>query len=94
MLAVSTGLLAAGFVRPVKARIIFADVGQGDCCLIMAEGHTCLIDSGTYEKGASSVSDLLDYYGIGSVDIAFMTHWDQDHAGGIAAVDQKGRIKA
>ena len=93
MLAVSTGLLAAGFVRPVKARIIFADVGQGDCCLIMAEGHTCLIDSGTYEKGASSVSDLLDYYGIGSVDIAFMTHWDQDHAGGIAAMDQKGRIK-
>lgn len=93
MMAISIGLCTAEFVRPVKAQIIFADVGQGDCCLIIADGITCLIDSGTFEKGASSVSDLLDHYGIGVVDIAFMTHWDQDHAGGIAALDKAGRIK-
>lgn len=91
-LAVSTGFLVSGFVRHVKAEVIFADVGQGDCCLIMAGSTTCLIDSGTYEKGEKNVSDLLDYYGISRVDIAFMTHWDQDHAGGIAALDQTGRI--
>ena len=93
VLAVCTGLMLAGFVKPVKSQIIFADVGQGDCCLIIAGGNTCLIDSGTFEKGASSVSDLLDHYGIEAVDIAFMTHWDQDHAGGIAALDKTGRIK-
>ena len=92
MLAVCTGLLMSDYIKPSKAQIIFADVGQGDCCLIIAEGNTCLIDSGTYEKGASSVSGLLDHYGIEKVDIAFMTHWDQDHAGGIAALDKTGRI--
>lgn len=92
LLAVSTGITASGIVRPLKAEIVFADVGQGDCCLIIAGDHTCLIDSGTYEKGDSAVSDLLDHYGIGSVDIAFMTHWDMDHAGGIAALQKKGRI--
>ena len=92
LLAVCIGLLMADFVRPVKAQIIFADVGQGDCCLIIAGGNTCLIDGGTFEKGSSSVSDLLDHYGIEVVDLAFMTHWDQDHAGGIAALDMTGRI--
>ena len=92
LLAVCAGLLISGYVKPVKAEIIFADVGQGDCCLIIAENTTCLIDSGTFEKGEKNVSDLLDYYGISRVDIAFMTHWDQDHAGGIAALNKKGRI--
>jgi beta-lactamase superfamily II metal-dependent hydrolase len=92
VLAVTMGFLVSGFVRPVKAEIIFADVGQGDCCLIVAGNTTCLIDSGTYEKGEKNVSDLLDYYGISRVDIALMTHWDQDHAGGIAALNKSGRI--
>ena len=92
LLAVCGGLVIAGLIRPVNVEIVFADVGQGDCCLIMAGGTTCLIDAGTYEEGSSAVSDLLDYYGIATVDIAFMTHWDQDHAGGIAALHKAGRI--
>ena len=93
LLAVCGGLVIAGFIRPVNAEIVFADVGQGDCFLIMSGGRTCLIDGGTYEEGASAVSDLLDYYGIAEVDAAFMTHWDQDHAGGLAALHKKGRIR-
>jgi len=92
MLAVSMGLFVSGFAKPVKAEVIFADVGQGDCCLIIADNKTCLIDSGTYEKGEKNVSALLDYYGIKRVDVALMTHWDQDHAGGIAALNKYGRI--
>ena len=93
LLAVCGGLVIAGIISPVNAEIVFADVGQGDCCLIMAGGRTCLIDAGTYEEGSSAVSDLLDYYGIAEVDVAFMTHWDQDHAGGLAALHKKGRIR-
>lgn len=92
LLAVSFGLTVSGFVRPLRAEIVFVDVGQGDCCLINAGNKTVLIDSGTYEKGQKQVSDLLDHYGISRVDMAFMTHWDMDHAGGIAALNQKGRI--
>ena len=93
LIAVCSGFMVFGILKPVEAEVVFADVGQGDCCLIMAGNKTCLIDSGTYEKGDKTVSDLLDHYGIDSVDIAFMTHWDQDHAGGIAALHRKGRIK-
>ncbi len=94
LMAVLSGFVIADIIRPLKAELVFADVGQGDCCLIIAGNKTCLIDGGTYEEGDSAVSDLLDYYGIDSVDMAFMTHWDQDHAGGIAALNRKGRIKS
>ena len=73
--------------------MVFADVGQGDCCLIMTKDLTCLIDAGTYDEGASTVSNLLDYYGIYRVDICIMSHWDVDHAGGIAALYDLGRTK-
>ena len=92
LLALCAGLVIAGIIRPVNAEIVFADVGQGDCCLIKAGDTTCLIDSGTYEEGEKAVSDLLDYYGIAKIDVAFMTHWDQDHAGGLAALHKAGRI--
>ena len=92
LVSISFGLAVSGFVKPIRAEVIFADVGQGDCCLIIAGNTTCLIDSGTFEKGEKNVAELLDYYGISHVDIALMTHWDQDHAGGIAALNKEGRI--
>lgn len=92
LIAACFGIGVYSLIRPEKAEIVFADVGQGDCCLIIAGNTTCLIDGGTYEKGKKTVSELLDYYGIAKVDLAFMTHWDQDHAGGIAALNRTGRV--
>ncbi len=91
ILAASVGLEVFSFVIKPENKIVFADVGQGDCCLIITSGLTCLIDAGTYEEGASTVSDLLDYYGISQVDISIMSHWDVDHSGGIAALSEQGR---
>ena len=53
----------------------------------------CLIDAGTYSEGSGTVRDLLDYYGISAVDISIMSHWDTDHAGGIAALSKQGRTR-
>ena len=94
LLAVMVGLNAVSILKKPDCRIVFADVGQGDCCLIMTPSVTCLIDAGTYEEGASTVSDLLDYYGIYQVDVCIMSHWDVDHAGGIAALSVQGRTKS
>ncbi len=91
VLAIMTGFSVVQVVNKPDVRIVFADVGQGDCCLIMTPSVTCLIDAGTYEEGASTVSDLLDYYGIYKVDVCIMSHWDVDHAGGIAALCVQGR---
>lgn len=93
ILAVMTGFEAFSILNKPSATVVFADVGQGDCCLIMTKDLTCLIDAGTYDEGASTVSNLLDYYGIYRVDICIMSHWDVDHAGGIAALYDLGRTK-
>lgn len=93
VLAVMTGFIVVTVINRPDCRVVFADVGQGDCCLIMTPEKTCLIDAGTYEEGASTVSDLLDYYGIWQVDICVMSHWDVDHSGGIAALCVQGRTK-
>lgn len=91
VLAVAVGVNAFPLIRKPTCRVVFADVGQGDCCLIITPDKTCLIDAGTYDEGSTTVSDLLDYYGINRVDICVMSHWDVDHAGGIAALCDQGR---
>ena len=92
ILAVMIGVEAFDYIHRPVCTVVFADVGQGDCCLIMTPESTCLIDGGTYDEGATTVRDILDYYGIYRVDVCFMSHWDVDHAGGIAALDKQGRI--
>lgn len=93
VLALSTGIGAAKLAVRPAAQVIFADVGQGDCCLILTEDKTCLIDAGVYEEGDTTVLNLLDHYGIAKVDLAFVSHWDTDHAGGIAALYARDRIR-
>ena len=93
LLAASAGFNVVPYINSPDCTVIFADVGQGDCCLVITPDKTCLIDAGTYEEGDSTVSDLLDYYGISQVDICIMSHWDVDHSGGIAALCVKGRTK-
>ena len=93
VLAIMTGFAIVSVINRPDCRVVFADVGQGDCCLIMTRDKTCLIDGGTYDEGASTVTDLLDYYGIWQVDLCIMSHWDVDHAGGIAALCVQGRTK-
>lgn len=93
VLAFAVGFEAFAFIRKPDCLIIFADVGQGDCCLIITPDTTCLIDAGTYNEGSKTVRDLLDHYGIFQVDVCIMSHWDADHSGGIAALCEQGRTK-
>lgn len=94
ILAVLIGAQSAVFICRPSVRIVFADVGQGDCCLVMTDSRSCLIDGGVYEEGERTVRDLLDYYAIGQVDFAFVSHWDSDHAAGLVALYNQHRIKA
>ena len=94
VLAFLIGLEFFSILNKPECSVVFADVGQGDCCLIITPECTCLIDGGTFEEGASTVCNLLDYYGIYQVDVCIMSHWDTDHAGGIAALNLKGRTKS
>ena len=71
---------------PAPDRIMFLDVGQGDCILIQTRAFTCMVDCGNtfntqvWEYKAGTV---LKYYGIRHLDAVFATHGDEDHINGI-----------
>ena len=92
LLCISLGYLSSSFIFTPEASVVFIDVGQGDCCLIISGEKSVLIDGGTTENGPV-VSAVLDFYGIDRVDIAIMTHLDEDHMGGIIYLYEKGRIR-
>ena len=82
-------LLAVLFLalRPTKEnRVIFLDVGQGDCILVQAaSGQTYLFDCGSTSRsgvGRYVLLPCLKYYGIGEIDAVFLSHPDGDHVNG------------
>lgn len=91
-LMISSGLMLGSLINGYGIRIVFIDVGQGDSCLIMSEGRSILIDGGVEDQGKYAVSQVLDYYGINSVDLAVATHMDEDHIGGLEYLKSEGRI--
>ncbi len=81
-------------------RVSFINVGQGDATLIkIPYGKTVVIDGG----GSSAVSkkDLgeeifvpyLRQHGVNTIDYAILSHYDKDHAQGIAAAARIMKVK-
>lgn len=75
------------FVSSAEAplNIHVLDVGKADAILIECEGHSALVDAGTYLHG-ETVVDYLKRNGFSAVDYAIVTHPDKDHIGGMAQV--------
>lgn len=73
--------------RPVRGLMVtFLDVGQGDGILVETEGRTLLVDCGSSQEknvGADCLVPFLKSRGISHLDVAAVTHGDQDHISGI-----------
>ena len=69
------------------AEITMLDVGQGDCLLIQTvDNKNYLVDGGSSsikEVGRQRIESYLKYKGIKNIDMAFISHGDFDHYGGI-----------
>lgn len=63
----------------------YLDVGQGDCTLILCDGHAMLIDAGDNDKG-TAVQNYLESQGVTELDYVIGTHPDADHIGGLDVV--------
>lgn len=73
------------------------DVGQGLATVLRAGDYTLLFDTGPSFRGGSSTAELaiipfLESRGIDRVDTLIVSHADQDHAGGVAAIVQQFAI--
>jgi len=69
----------------------FLDVGQGDCTLIVCDGHAMLIDTGDDSKG-TQIQNYLRKQKIGKLDYLVLTHPDADHIGGAPVIIGKFEI--
>jgi len=65
--------------------ISFADVGEADCILLQCGGTNVLIDAAE-ASSAPQVLAFLKSRGVTTLDAVFLSHFDQDHVGGMAAV--------
>ena len=61
----------------------YLDVGQGDCSLVLCDGHAMLIDGGESSE-SSKVYAYLKQHGISHLDYMVATHAHSDHIGGLS----------
>lgn len=67
-------------------RMTVLDVGQGQCVLIQSRGENYLIDCGGDSDIAAAdlAAETLLSQGVSRLDGVIVTHYDRDHAGGVA----------
>lgn len=74
-----------------EVELVVLDVGQGTSVLVRTRQHALLLDAGPadargLDAGEAIVVPALRMLGIGSLDRLLLSHGDNDHAGGAAAV--------
>ena len=72
--------------RPAGFSVTFLDVGQGDGIVLRCASRTILVDCGSSQQKSVGEKVLVPYLrsqGVTYVDLAVMTHGDQDHINGI-----------
>ncbi len=78
------------FVNP-QTRATFLEPVRGDCLMLEDTlGRLVLIDAGVSKTGV--LRDYLRYRGIHRIDLAVVTHPDNDHYGGLLDIDDRCRI--
>lgn len=93
--AVLTACMCFGLIVAITAswletrlnnyRFTVLDVGQGQCILWQCDGRCFLVDCGgdTPASAADIAASYLLAHGIDRLDGVILTHYDEDHAGGI-----------
>ncbi len=70
---------------PLELRIAACDVGQGDAILITYGQRHILIDAGRNNEVLECLRQEV-FWGNKTIDVALVTHWDEDHIGGFPLV--------
>lgn len=61
--------------------ITFINVGEGDAILVRSNGRYALIDSG--DGVSTNIIRSLEQNGVVGLDALILTHWHDDHVGGV-----------
>ncbi|MFE7844984.1 ComEC/Rec2 family competence protein [Microbacterium sp. NPDC057407] len=80
------GGVAGRWTLPADWSILACDVGQGDALLLRSAGRVALVDTG---PAPEALAACLGRAGVDRIDLLVLTHFDVDHAGGLAAVEDR-----
>lgn len=79
--------LLASWAEPLldECRVTMLDVGQGQAILLQSEGKTYMVDCGgdRATDAADIAAETVLSLGIHHLDGLILTHYDEDHAGGV-----------
>lgn len=76
-----------------KATIVFCDVGQGDAAYIRTKsGEDIMVDFGPDKSVLNCIGKYMPFYD-NEIDLAFISHFDQDHYGGLVDLISRYKIK-
>ncbi len=94
----TTAIPPAGMAETVETnpwfKIIIIDVGQGDeALLIEPSGKAALIDTGPPDKGAQALFPILHDQAIDEIQNIFISHYHEDHTGGLNAILAQQKLK-
>lgn len=80
-------VMAGMFSGRERLRLTFLDVGQADCSVARLDGGTVVIDCGLDSSNTvrTLVSSLKEQ-GVYSIDTLVVSHYHDDHAGGVASL--------
>lgn len=79
---------------PGTAWFTLLDVGQGLAAVVQTARHTLVYDTGPrfsaeFDTGSAVVAPFLAAQGVRQVDLLVVSHGDNDHSGGAAALDAR-----
>lgn len=80
-----------------RLTVVAVDVGQGAATLLSSEGRTALVDCGTLGLSSgpgAAVANAMEAYGWEELSYVALTHYHEDHAGGLAELLSRVKVGA
>lgn len=89
-----SAVLTVQTARRSDLTVTVLDVGQGQSVVLTSGNTTALVDCGGTKAPGDTAATHLQSVGKGTLDLLVLTHFHEDHAGGVPELMGRVRVKA